>query len=141
MRRGSVLDAYAVLAFLQGEESGKRVAGLLRQAAAGKTHLYVSMINVAEVFYRLCRVGRGAVADDFVDDLKRSVLPVETASATDTRVVAAARLKARFPISLADAFAAALAIEKEVPVVTGDPEFRPLQTAGLLEVDWLQLTR
>lgn len=39
----------------------------------------------------------------------------------------AADFKARFRISLADAFAAALAKEKDATLVTGDPEFKVLE--------------
>ncbi|MGA7379837.1 MAG: PIN domain-containing protein [Terriglobales bacterium] len=38
----------------------------------------------------------------------------------------AAAFKARFKLSLADVFAAALAKEKKAELVTGDPEFKSL---------------
>ncbi len=43
-------------------------------------------------------------------------------------------LKAKFPISYADSFAAALAQKHECPVVTGDPEFRAIAD---LAIDWI----
>ncbi len=46
----------------------------------------------------------------------------------------AATLKSRFPISYADAFAAALAQKYNCPLVTGDPEFRRVHQ---LEIDWI----
>ena len=46
----------------------------------------------------------------------------------------AALLKAQYPISYADAFAAALAQKYACPLVTGDPEFRSI---GLLDIDWI----
>lgn len=49
--------------------------------------------------------------------------------------LAAARLKAIFPLAYADTFAAALAQRGGVPVVTGDPEFKRL--AGVVSVIWL----
>jgi predicted nucleic acid-binding protein len=48
----------------------------------------------------------------------------------------AADFKARFKISLADAFAAALAKEKKAELVTGDPEFKPLEKE--LKINWLK---
>jgi hypothetical protein len=39
----------------------------------------------------------------------------------------AADFKARFKMSLADAFAAALAKDKKAELVTGDVEFKPLE--------------
>ena len=47
----------------------------------------------------------------------------------------AADFKARFKISLADAFAAALAKEKKGELITGDPEFKPLETE--IKINWL----
>ena len=42
----------------------------------------------------------------------------------------------RFKMSLADAFAAALAKERRVELVTGDPEFTPLERE--IKVHWLK---
>ncbi|MFY9672974.1 MAG: PIN domain-containing protein [Terriglobales bacterium] len=54
-----------------------------------------------------------------------------------TRALAdsAADFKARFKLSLADAFAAALAKERKVELVTGDPEFKALEKE--IKVQWL----
>ncbi|MFN0069388.1 MAG: PIN domain-containing protein [Limisphaerales bacterium] len=43
---------------------------------------------------------------------------------------------AGFKLSLADAFAAALAKEKKAELVTGDPEFRPLEKE--IGIGWLK---
>jgi predicted nucleic acid-binding protein len=51
------------------------------------------------------------------------------------RAEAAGALKAARKISLADAFAAALAIEKKASLVTGDPEFRSVERD--VQVAWL----
>ena len=48
----------------------------------------------------------------------------------------AADFKARFKFSLADAFAAALAKEKKTELVTGDPEFKPLEKE--IKINWLK---
>ena len=39
----------------------------------------------------------------------------------------AAKLKERFRIAYADCFAAALALEMNAPLVTGDPDFRKME--------------
>jgi ribonuclease VapC len=48
----------------------------------------------------------------------------------------AARLKASYPISLADAFAAALAKIHNAELVTGDREFKLLERE--LKITWLK---
>lgn len=62
-------------------------------------------------------------------------LPFSPEDATWPRILAAAHVKARHPISYADAFAVALAQELEAVVVTGDPEFGCVEE--LIDVEWL----
>jgi ribonuclease VapC len=62
-------------------------------------------------------------------------IPITLIQASEERILAAADLKAQYPISYADAFAAALAKELDAKVVTGDPEFKTLEPAIL--VHWL----
>lgn len=49
--------------------------------------------------------------------------------------VADVYLKAHHPISYADAFALALAQEKQAALLTGDPEFRKVES--LATIEWL----
>jgi len=132
-----VLDAYAVLAFLQGEPAAKRVEKLLAAAESGRATLLMSVMNAAEVYYRFRKLDRGSEAEEFLKEMRGNAFPLRLVSATDARVFAAARLKGLHPISLADAFAAALAVEVDAPVVTGDPEFRTLEQEGVVQVEWL----
>jgi len=59
-------------------------------------------------------------------------LPVTIETPTLDDIWSAAQLKAKFPISCADAFTVALAEKHRCPVMTGDAEFRAV--AGL-EID------
>jgi uncharacterized protein len=61
-------------------------------------------------------------------------LPVTLRGVDRALVQAAAMLKAQHPIAYADAFAAATAQQLQVPVVTGDPEFRRLER--LVTIAW-----
>jgi predicted nucleic acid-binding protein len=61
-------------------------------------------------------------------------LPVTLEVPTQEEIWNSALLKARFPISYADAFAAALAQKYNCPLVTGDPE---LKLVSGLKLDWL----
>ncbi len=47
----------------------------------------------------------------------------------------AAHIKAEYPLAYADAFAAALAMNKDATLVTGDPEFMVLKDC--LPIQWL----
>jgi predicted nucleic acid-binding protein len=47
------------------------------------------------------------------------------------------RLKANYPISYADSFAASLAIIHNSHLLTGDPEFKKLEKKESISIKWL----
>jgi predicted nucleic acid-binding protein len=51
------------------------------------------------------------------------------------RVLAAAHIKANYPLAFADAFCISLAIELGAVIITNDPEFRSV--ADLVTIEWL----
>ena len=63
-------------------------------------------------------------------------LPIDFHSTPRALADTAADFKARFKMSLADAFAAALAKEKKAELVTRDREFKPLEKE--IKIDWLK---
>jgi predicted nucleic acid-binding protein len=112
--------------------------GFLIQAASEQDfQCCVSAINVGEVYYRLYRIQGAAEADTFWDEAQHGLLPLTVINPTPQRIHQAARLKARYLLSYADAFAAQLAQEKHLPLVSGDPELQALETAGELTLIWL----
>ena len=131
-----VLDAWAIMAWLKGQQpAAERVRYILESAERHDRRLLMNIINIGEVFY-LCVKARGVSYAERVLDNVRS--RVTTVPATDELVMAAAKLKAHHAISYADAFAAATAILRALPLVTGDPE---LQTVAghekSLTLEWL----
>src|SRR6266487_4701279 len=116
-----VLDAWALLAFLQGEEpAASRVREVMNDAQKGDVRLFVSLINIGETYYRIGKAKSPKEADYVLKDLY--LLPMEILSADDETVLAAARLKMTHAISYADAFAAVAAQQKDATLLTGDPE-------------------
>ncbi len=132
-----VLDSWAVLAWLAGEASALRVERELRAAGTRGLRLHLSVINAGEVFYRQAKAAGFDVADQFLADLRSGTLPIRMADARDRRVWQAAQLKAKYPIAYADAFAGALAQELDLPILTGDRDFRVLEQAGECRIEWL----
>ncbi len=63
-------------------------------------------------------------------------LPIEFQPATRELADVAAGYKARFKLSLADAFAAALAKEMKAEFVIGDPEYKALEKE--IKIGWLK---
>lgn len=131
-----ILDSFALLAYFQAEPGGPIVRDLVEAAKDQKATLYMSLINVGELYY-IARRRRGAdQADEMLNDLRR--LPIILCAATEDRIMAAARLKAAHPLSYADAFAVALAQELDASIITGDPEFQVAEE--LIPVVWLPRT-
>lgn len=121
-----VLDAWALLAMLQGEEpAAVRVKQLLLDADRQQVVLLASIINLGEVYYRVGKRNGRAAADDTLEKLRQLSLTIVPAS--DEMVTAAARFKMEHTISYADAFAVALADRPDATLVSGDPEIELLQ--------------
>jgi predicted nucleic acid-binding protein len=128
-----VLDSFALLAFFQAEPAGLRVSELLDQAARGEVGLAITTVNLGEVAYRTERRyglkrAQGVLAK--IQEYAPAVIDVNRELA-----LAAAHLKARYHMSYADCFVAALAQRLDAAVVTGDPDFRQIE--HLVAVEWL----
>ena len=119
MRR-AVLDTCAVLAWLWHEPGGALVTELLREIEADRLWGAICAINLGEVYYRTCREKGQEDAESDLQMLRK--LPWQVVPASNDLVWAAARLKARYPISYADAFALACAQQHDASLVTNDPE-------------------
>ncbi len=130
----AVLDAHALLAFFRGEDAGVPVKELLHKAATADRPLDMTEVNYAEVKYMLLKKD-GAEAWEQAEDVLKS-LPLEFHPASRALADTAADFKSRFKISLADAFAAALAKEKKAELVTGDPDFKALEKE--IKIHWLK---
>ena len=130
-----VLDAYALLLFLQKEPGWETVRELLRDAAARQRPIVMSAINIGEVYYRLWRTQGEQQAKGFSLHVLPT-LPITRAVPDYEGILRAAQVKARNRrVSYADCFCAALAIELGATVVTGDPEFKAFEPD--LKVLWL----
>jgi len=129
------LDSYAILSYLEGEEGSSRVKEILRRAEAGSCRLYLSLINLGEVLYITERENNLAAAQRVLAAIDQ--LPVLVVPCSRETVLAAAHIKARYPISYADAFAAVTALDNGCVLLTGDPEFRSLAKENLIDVEWL----
>lgn len=128
-----VLDSYALLAYFQAEAGGRKVRLILKEASAGRASALLSVINLGEIYYIVARKKGRKTALAIVADIDR--LPIDFVEAGTDRVLAAAEVKAAYPISYADAFVVAAAKEFSATIVTGDPEFKQLESD--ISVSWL----
>jgi ribonuclease VapC len=134
-----VLDSFALLAYLEGEAAMPRVRTVLEGAVARRHLVYLSLINLGEALYITERERGMHEARRVLGAIDQ--LPLEIVEVSRSTVLAAAHIKARFPIAYADAFAVVAAQQHGGVVMTGDSEFRSLADAGLVEVEWLPRRR
>jgi predicted nucleic acid-binding protein len=119
-----VFDSWALIAFLENEASAPKVKALFAEAQETRAPLFVSTVNLGEVWYSTARASTEAKADAVVDVLLALGFQVVPADWELSRE--AARFKAKHKIAFGDCFAAALAKLRGLEVVTGDPEFKQL---------------
>jgi ribonuclease VapC len=129
----TVLDAHALLAYLQREPGFETVRSLFADAAVEGARLLMTSVNMGEVFYIVLRE-RGPAKLAEIEELVEK-LPLEVVVADLALAKQAASLKASKRMSYADCFAAALARMRGGEVVTGDPEFRAVEKE--ISVHWL----
>ncbi|MFZ0707681.1 MAG: PIN domain-containing protein [Candidatus Korobacteraceae bacterium] len=131
-----VLDSWAIIEWLRDQTPARDiVATLLTEARDGSARLFISAINVGEVYYVLRKHRAEAAAERWC--ALAGTLPATIEVPTLDDIWEAASLKSQFRIAYADAFAAALAKKHHCPVLTGDAEFRMIPG---LELDWIDRT-
>ena len=134
MPAAQVLDSHALLAYFRDEPGGERVKDLFHKAATADRPLHMTEVNYAEVNYMIHRKDGANAWAEAARILE--TLPIEFHPATRSLADLAADFKARHRLSLADAFAAALAKEKKAELVTGDTEFKALEKE--IKIAWLK---
>lgn len=117
---GFLLDTSALLTLRDNEPGANRISELLSDGSP----CYGSFMTLMEVFYRVWKdegeaAGREAYADCFA-------LPMVWIHETPEILQRAAVIKATHPLSIADAWIAATALELEITLVHKDPEFEHL---------------
>ena len=128
-----VLDAWAVMAYLEDEPAGKKVADIIADAHEKSTALWMSVVNLGEVWYIVARETSEPEADRCEKELRQ--LGIEFVDADWNLTQQAARYKSQHRMSYADCFAAALAKQKKARLATGDKEFKQVETD--VEISWL----
>lgn len=129
-----VLDSFALIAYFRDEPGAETVENLLVTAGKKDAPLHMTDVNYAEVKYSIVKQDGAAAWEEAAKILQG--LPIDFHPTTRAQADAAGDFKARFKMSLADAFAAALAKEKKAELVTGDPEFKALEKD--VKILWLK---
>ena len=131
-----VLDSFALIGYLENEVFSARIEKLLKQARQGEIQIYLHALHLGEVYYIILREQGQNIAELAYARIK--AFPLRYIDIIDEDLLrTAARLKANYPISYADSFAASLAIIHNSYLLTGDPEFKKLEKKETISIEWL----
>ncbi len=128
-----VLDASALLAYLEKTGEYQVVQDLLTEASARHQSLWMTTVNWGEVYYILIQHYGIAEADNVVQLI--STLPITLAPADEALARQAAYFKGTKKIPYADCFAAALASMHKATLITADKDFKRL--GQTIKIHWL----
>jgi len=127
-----VFDSHALLKFFQKEKGYEKVLHLLEEMKKTGATKYINAIHLGEIIYMTKREFGDQKKLEVLANIERlefRVLPVP-----NQLIFQAAEYKAQFPISYADCFALASAVEHKAAIVTGDPDFKKVQ--HMVEILW-----
>jgi len=134
-----ILDACAVLAFLDGEKGAIAVIELLDQARTNEISLIMNAANLIEVYYDRIRTVGIKQADVIIQDIYDTfpISFIETLSPDIVRE--ASHLKAEGKMSFADTILVAIAVCNNATIVTCDHfEFEPVEKQGTVSFLWIR---
>ena len=124
-----VLDSYALIAMFLDEDGADFVKQILIDGNTGTHELHITSYNMGEVYYMIWRKNSKKQAEVCWHAMKD--LHLFITEPTLDLTFTAATLKATHKLSYADAHAAALAINLNAVLITGDKEFDNLKSKQL----------
>jgi predicted nucleic acid-binding protein len=124
MTESYVLDANAMIDFVESGPGMRKVDRLLHGAVQGQADIFVSVMNLGEVFYWLWTKRTEERARQTLDGLSR--LPIHIVPVDLPQALKAGELKALYKIPYVDCIAAALALQNRATLVTSDRDFEKL---------------
>jgi ribonuclease VapC len=125
-----LLDTSALFAYTDNEAGSGIVQNMLKHAEEGKYRVCISAMTIMELYY----IAHQEIGEEEARQLVILVrsLPVEELPLSEELILPAADLKARYRISVADAWIGATAKIHKLNLIHKDPEFEPLKEELLL---------
>jgi ribonuclease VapC len=121
------------MAFFEDEPGADLVRDLILKAEENKVNLLISVVNLGEVWYSIARTHSPKVADQYIGEIDGMAIEVVDADWQLTHQ--AAMFKVNGNISYGDCFAAALAKSNKAELVTGDKDFKVLDSE--IKISWI----
>jgi predicted nucleic acid-binding protein len=114
-----VLDACALIALFKKEQGADKVKALLDNALDGQDLIYMSTVNLIEVYYGFYREIKKEQAELILEEIYK--MPIHFLDAIDKPIIdEASRLKALYYIPLGDAIGLATAVTINGAFVSSD---------------------
>jgi predicted nucleic acid-binding protein len=129
-----VLDASALLDFLEDGPGAERIIQLVKEARHGSTPLLMSVLNWGEVFYQSWQRRGEEAAKTAMAGLER--FPIELIPVDQAQVVKAAEFKVVNNLPYVDCVAVALSTLRQAALVTADRDFEKL--GRRIEILWIR---
>lgn len=120
MDKNYVLDTSAMFCLAGGEDGCDTVEDILNSAKAGKCAAYLSFASFMELYYINWLQNGEDAARELIALVKS--LPVQRVDSNERITLSAGRIKANHRLSVADAFIAATALDRNAVLVHKDPE-------------------
>ncbi len=128
-----ILDAHGLLVFLEKETGFEKIQSLFVTAVERNNYLLMTSVNLGEVYYIVLRECGSEKALEIEKTIK--ILPIEVVAVDWVLAKEAACFKATKKLSYADCFAAALAKVHKGELITGDKEFKSVESE--VKVAWV----
>ncbi len=135
--KNCVLDASAILRFVEDGPGAARVEELILQAQSGTPRVLLSAVNWGEVHYVIARRQSEEKAASFSAQFRN--LPIEIMAVDHRAAERAGMFRRKFSLPYADAFAASLAAKEGATLVTADYDFKNVES--VIRVEFLPAKR
>jgi len=129
-----ILDACALIAFFNGEKG----AELVYVALGNNNGIYISIVNVYEIYYDMYRRGGEEKANELLAEIEK--LPLTIIEEVNRDVIKyAAFFKVNFSISLADSIVLGLGKYLKASIVTADHhKFDSIEDKKMVNFYWIR---
>lgn len=123
-----IIDAYAWIEYLDGSETGRKVASIIEN----EDEVYTCAITLGEVVSKVARVGRDTkIAYDVLVSNSR-MITVDEELSLQAGLIHCEMRKTIKDFGLADTYILAAARKLKSKIVTGDPHFQGVKEAIII---------
>ena len=133
-----ILDACALIAFLNEETGGSTVRKLLKDAVDNNIEILMNRLNLYEVYYGFYKAEGSERANSMYGIVSRLQIRLID-GISDSVLQEAARFKSLYRMSLADSIALGEASVRSALLVTSDHhEFDPVEKGENIVFEWIR---